>query len=262
MKKVSLCMMTYNSEATIGITLRSVAAQTYGNIELSIADGGSTDKTIQIIESFKEEHGNIAVKLVSEPDKGLYDAMNKAIKRATGDYILVMNDQLIRKDAIERMVKATEKSGAAGCHADLIYADDERVKRFWHMGEGKLGYGWIPGHPTMMLRREIYERYGMYKTSYKISSDYEFEIRMLKGEEKLAYIPDILVRMYYGGTSTSSLGSYIDSLREGHKALTDNRVAFPLIIDMLRTIRVLMQFIVDKRVEQFWERYVRKGSSR
>ncbi len=255
MKKVTLCMMTYNSQSTIKITLDSIAMQSYGNIELSIADGGSTDDTLAIIDNFKTMHDNIEVNCVSEPDNGLYDALNKSIKRASGDYILVMNDQLLGKHAIAKMVRAIEKTGASGCHADLIYADENNVRRFWHMGDGKLGQGWIMGHPTLMVRREIYEKYGLYDTSFKIAADYEFEIRIIKAGEKFAYIPGILVRMFYGGTSTSSLGSYIDSLKEGHRALRNNKVDFALWIDMLRTIRVLTQFVIDNRVIKFWKMY-------
>lgn len=114
------------------------------------------------------------------------------------------------------------------------------------MGSQKSIYtGWMPGHPTLFLKREIYEEYGLYKTDYKISADYEFMIRFLKDKQNhLAYLPEILVRMYYGGTSTSDTRSYIKSLKEGHKALKENGVHCAWIVDAIRTIRVLLQFII------------------
>ena len=132
-----------------------------------------------------------------------------------------------------------------GAHADLIYATEEKVVRYWKMGPQKsLQTGWLPGHPTMFLKREIYEKYGLYSLKYRISSDYEFMIRFLKDKEnRLVYLPETIIRMFYGGTSNSSLGSYLTSLREGHMALKENGIKGAIVIDILRTCRVLMQFV-------------------
>ena len=106
----------------------------------------------------------------------------------------------------------------------------------------------MPGHPTLFLKREIYEKYGLYNPEYKIAADYEFMIRFLKDREnKLAYLPRTIIRMYYGGTSTCDTGSYLKSLKEGHRALKDNGVNGAFLIDFLRTCRVLLQFIVKPK---------------
>ncbi|MDD6038909.1 MAG: hypothetical protein PUD20_08965, partial [bacterium] len=133
-------------------------------------------------------------------------------------------------------------------HADLVYATDERVVRYWKMGPQKSLYrGWMPGHPTLFLRREIYDTYGLYDDSFRIAADYEFMIRFLKDKEnKLAYLPKTIISMYYGGVSTNNPVSYLASLQEGHRALKMNRIRFACWIDLLRTSRVLLQFVVRR----------------
>ena len=139
-------------------------------------------------------------------------------------------------------------SECIGAHADLVYATDEKVVRYWKMGTQKsLHLGWMPGHPTLFLKREIYEKYGLYNPEYRIAADYEFMVRFLKDKEnRLAYLPETIIRMYYGGASTSGTGSYLLSLKEGHKALKDNGVKGAALIDVLRTCRVLWQFVKTK----------------
>ena len=123
---------------------------------------------------------------------------------------------------------------------------DER-SRDWKMGTGTIRNGWMPGHPTLYLQREIYEKYGAYDSSYRCSADYEFMVRILKtGDVKLSYVPVTVLRMYYGGTSTGGIKSYIISLREAHKALKSNGIQHAMIIDIKRSIKVLMQFFKAK----------------
>ena len=113
-----------------------------------------------------------------------------------------------------------------------------------------LRLGWLPGHPTLFLKREIYEKYGLYNTDYRIAADYEFMIRFLKEKEnRLAYLPETIIRMYYGGTSTSNTGSYMLSLKEGHRALKENGIRGAAIADGLRTGRVLWQFVRRRKLE-------------
>ena len=122
--------------------------------------------------------------------------------------------------------------------------DGEKIVRHWHQGQGKIRYGWMPGHPTLYLRREVYETYGYYKTDYRISADYEFMIRILKDEKvKLSYLPEVLIYMSHGGTSTNSLGAYLEGMKEGHRALRENGVRFAWFTDLCRTLRVLVQFV-------------------
>ena len=116
--------------------------------------------------------------------------------------------------------------------------------RYWKQGQGSIKKGWMPGHPTLYLKKQVYDTYGLYKTDYRISADYEYMIRILKDEKvKLSYIPRVLIYMCHGGTSTNSLGSYLDGLKEGHRALKENNVKHAFFIDMVRTLRVLLQFV-------------------
>lgn len=245
MKTVSLILTTYNSAENLSRTLKSIEQQDYPQLEINIKDGGSTDGTLDIIKEYVASSHN-CVRWTTSRDTGIYDAMNQGYQLATGDVIVFFNDLFMMPDAVSQMVEAIEaEPDCAGAHADLIYATDEKVVRYWKMGRQKSLYtGWMPGHPTLFLKREIYEKYGLYNDTYKIAADYEFMIRFLKDKKnRLAYLPETIIRMYYGGTSTSSTGSYLLSLKEGHRALKENGFKFAAIIDVLRTCRVLLQFV-------------------
>ncbi len=242
MDKVSVIMTTYNSIEHIRTTLESVRRQDYPSIEVVVCDGGSTDGTLDVLREY-EKLPDMELRWRSEPDHGLYDAMNKGYGMSTGEIVVCFNDVYCRKDAIRLCVEAMEAQNCSGAHADLVYADGDKVIRRWRMGEGTIAQGWMPGHPTLFLRREIYERYGLYHTDYRGSADYEFMVRILKdGNIRLAYVPETIVSMYYGGVSTKGLGGYLLSLKEGHRALKENGVKCAWVIDLKRTIRVLRQF--------------------
>ncbi len=248
MKKVSLMVTVYNAVDNLAVTLQSIEEQDYPDIEVVIVDGASKDGTVDLIRQFEErikDRTGLVVRWVSEPDEGLYDAMNKAYGLSNGDIIAVCNDRLCQPEAVSSLVAAIETGGVScvGAHADLVYVDGERVVRRWHMGEGKLSEGWMPGHPTLFLKREVYEKYGLYDTSYHCAADYEFMVRFLKDENnRLAYVPKVLVAMFYGGTSNAGIRNYFVSFREGYQALKRNGVGFPLWITLRRSMRVLFQF--------------------
>lgn len=246
--KVSLLVTVYNVEKSLPVTLASIEEQDYGEIETVIVDGGSADGTVELIRQFAErtaDRSGFSVRWVSEPDEGLYDAMNKAFRMSSGDIIAVCNDKLCKPYAVSRLVEAVDKGGprCIGAHSDLVYVEGERIVRQWHMGQGRISEGWMPGHPTLFLRRQVYEKYGFYDTSYRCAADYEFMVRFLKEEENgLAYVPEVLVAMFYGGTSNAGLGNYLVSFAEGYRALRKNGVPHPLWITVRRTLRVLAQF--------------------
>lgn len=243
MNKVSIILTTYNSEAHLKSTLESICVQDYPEIEVIICDGGSKDRTLEIIQNF-ESNSNLCIKWKSEPDRGIYDAMNKGYQMSTGSVILFFNDVFSRKDAISLCMNAMEMENCVGAHADLVYINNEKIIRKWKMGQGTIRQGWMPGHPTLFLKREIFEKYGLYKTDYKVAADYEFMVRVLKdGLVKLAYVPETIVHMFYGGTSTQGMDGYMISLKEGHRALKENGVKNACIIDVRRTFRVLRQFV-------------------
>ena len=248
MKKVSLILTTYNSKENLGKTLNSIEKQDYPNIEVVIKDGGSTDGTLDVIREYQEK-GKLSIISASTPDKGIYDAMNQGYELSSGDVIVFFNDVFSTPDVVSKMVKKMESINPdtgeeyVGAHADLVYVEGDKVIRKWHMGEGNIYQGWMPGHPTLFLKREIYEKYGLYRTDFKIAADYEFMVRFLKDKEnKLAYLSETVIEMFYGGTSTVGLMSYIESFKEGYKALKINGIAFAFWITGFRTLRVLGQF--------------------
>ena len=243
MKKVSIITTTYNDSAALRKTIEQIKAQDYPNIEYIIVDGASKDDTMDVIMEAKAHFGDRLI-WMSEKDSGIYDAINKGLKLATGDYIGLCFDQFAGPDVISKMVSIMEKEGTDGVHGDLNYMDGEKIVRKWRQGQGNIRTGWMPGHPTLYLKKEVYDTYGLYKTDYRISADYEFMIRILKDNKvKLSYIPEVLIKMAHGGTSTNSLGAYLEGLKEGHRALKENGVKFAFVTDMLRVLRVLKQFI-------------------
>lgn len=248
-KKVSLILTTFNCKDNLKKTLASIEDQDYPNVEVVIKDGGSEDGTLDIILEYQKA-SKYQVKWVSKPDKGIFDAMNQGYRLTTGDVLLFFNDVFTTPNVISKMISKIETINPTtgeeyvGAHADLVYADGDKIIRKWHMGEGNIKDGWMPGHPTLFLKREIYEKYGLYDPSFKIGADYEFMIRILKDKKnQLAYIPEVMVLMFYGGTSSGGLKNYIESFKEGHRALKINGVKGALVIDIKRTVNVLKQFI-------------------
>ena len=240
--KVSIITTTYNDKENLKKIIAQVKNQDYANIEYVIVDGGSTDGTLEVIAEAAEYFGS-RLKWISEKDKGIYDAINKGIRLSTGDILGCCFDQYAGPDVISKIVAIMEKEGTDGVHGDLYYMEGDKVVRYWHQGQGNIRFGWMPGHPTLYLRKSVYDKYGLYKTDYRISADYEFMIRILKDDKvKLSYLPEVLIYMSHGGTSTNSLGAYLAGMKEGHRALRENGVRFAWFTDLCRTLRVLAQF--------------------
>lgn len=243
MKKVSIITTTYNDSANLRKTIKQIEAQDYPNIEYIIVDGASKDDTLEVIAEAEKRFGG-RLRWISEKDSGIYDAINKGLRLATGDYIGLCFDQFAGPSVISKMVEVMEREGTDGVHGDLDYVDGDKIVRKWRQGQGNIRSGWMPGHPTLYLKKEVYETYGLYKTDYRISADYEYMIRILKNDRvKLSYIPEVLIKMSHGGTSTNGLGAYLEGLKEGHRALKENGIRFAFVTDLLRIFRVLKQFI-------------------
>ncbi len=242
--RVSLIMTTYNCADTLPNILEAAEEQIYPDLEIVIKDGLSDDGTVQIIKEFADSSTKNVI-WDSKKDSGIYEAMNQGFALAHGDLIAFCSDILEDENVVADMVRAVQNAGDAciGAHGDLLYMNGPAVVRYWRMGSGKIKQGWMPGHPTLYLKRSVYEQNGLYKTNYKIAADYEYMVRTLLDEENhLAYVPRVVVRMYYGGTSTNGLASYWESFTEGNRALRENAVAFPVVISIRRTIRLLLQF--------------------
>lgn len=243
MKKVSIITTTYNDSANLRKTIKQIEAQDYPNIEYIIVDGASKDDTLEVIAEAEKRFGG-RLRWISEKDSGIYDAINKGLKMATGDYIGLCFDQFAHPSVISKMVEVMEREGTDGVHGDLDYVDGDKIVRKWRQGQGNIRSGWMPGHPTLYLKKEVYETYGLYKTDYRISADYEYMIRILKNDRvRLSYIPEVLIKMTHGGTSTNGLGAYLEGMKEGHRALKENGIRFAFVTDLLRVLRVLKQFI-------------------
>ncbi|GAP97583.1 glycosyltransferase family 2 protein [Leptolyngbya sp. NIES-2104] len=210
--KVSIITVAYNAGATIRDTIESVLSQDYPDIEHIIIDGASKDNTAEIVRSYGER----IAQYVSEPDRGMYDGMNKGIKLATGDVVAILNadDIYIDSTVISTIVQHFEQHQVDSVFGDLVYVKNDnpdKIVRYYSSASfhpGKFAYGWMPAHPTFVVRRWAFDRYGDFKTDYKIAADYELLIRFL-AIHKLSYhyIPQVLVKMRTGGASTANLSS-------------------------------------------------------
>lgn len=227
--KFTIITAVYNREATIGQAMQSVASQTYENVEHLIVDGASTDGTLAEVE----RHKTTRTKVFSEPDKGIYDALNKGIALASGDVIgLVHSDDFFAHDGVlEQVTHAFEDSTASAVYGDLDYVsaeDETRIIRHWHSGpydRRKLAWGWMPPHPALFLRRPVFDRWGLYDTTYRIAADYDAILRYFgRGNIHPVYIPQVLVKMRVGGESNRSLGRILRKSREDYRALRSNDI--------------------------------------
>ena len=252
--KISIVTACYNSASTIRDTLRTIQMQTHKNIEHIIIDGGSTDGTLEILE--KNRH-HIA-HLTSEPDNGLYDAMNRGVSKATGEIIGLLNsdDLLANEHVLSSVANTLADSEIDACYGDLVYVkqdDISQVVRYWHSksyNPALIARGWIPAHPTFYARREVHDRYGMlFNLDYKLASDYELLLRLLVTHKiNVAYIPEVMVKMRLGGTTNKSLKNIINQNKEIMRALKSHRHDFsPLKMLCSKIINRLQQY--QKRAE-------------
>ena len=245
--KISIITACYNSGATIGDTLQSVSIQNYDNIEHIIVDGASSDNTVEIVGYFPH-----VSKIVSEKDKGIYDAMNKGIALATGDVIGILNSDDVYADrfVISKVMREFNKPGTDAVYADLQYVkfdDLRKVTRTWHSGsfsKRKFYYGWMPPHPTFFVRREVYEKIGNFNCSLRSAADYEFMLRvLLKNNFKARYIPEVLVKMRTGGMSNATLRHRLRANREDREAWRMNNLTPYFFTIPFKPLRKVLQFI-------------------
>ena len=245
--KISIITVSFNSAQTIGDTLKSIAGQSYPNIEHIIVDGASTDQTMQIVTGFPH-----VTKCISEKDEGIYFAMNKGIAMASGDVIGILNaDDLYADNGVIAKVAAVfEDPAVDATYADLVFVDREDVSevvRTWKSGPFKrssMYNGWMPPHPTFFVRRSLYEKYGLFNTILRSAADYELMLRfLLKHEINLSYIPQTIINMRQGGKSTASISNRIKANVEDRKAWRMNALKPHFFTLILKPLRKIKQFI-------------------
>ncbi|MFA5109388.1 MAG: glycosyltransferase family 2 protein [Patescibacteria group bacterium] len=247
---ISLITPTYNSAATLRDTLASVAGQTYRDREYIIVDNVSTDETLKIIEEYRER---LKIILISEPDEGIYDALNKGINRATGAIIGILNsDDFYKNNTVLEKIAAgfRDNPDSEACYGDLEIinpAATGKIVRFWKAGayrEKKLDSGWIIPHPTFFVRREIYEKFGAYRTEFRLAGDYELLLRLLKIHHlKTIYRPETLVSMRAGGRSGRNWRQRIKGWRELRLAWKVNDLKVPPFFILRRILFKIIQYL-------------------
>jgi glycosyltransferase involved in cell wall biosynthesis len=245
--KVSLITVSYNAAASIEDTLRSVDAQTHPDIEHLIIDGDSSDGTQGVVERYEAPWR----RMISEPDEGLYDAMNKGIRMATGKLIGVLNadDLLEDEKVIADVVEAFSTRDPDAVYGDLVYVDPDdtgRVTRRWKAGPYRKGLfkkGWMPPHPTFYVRSSFYHAYGGYRTELSSSADYELMLRFVhKHGAQLHYLDRTMVRMRVGGKSNVSLWNRLRANKEDRRAWRMNGLKPAFYTLWLKPLSKLSQF--------------------
>lgn len=246
--KISIITATFNSAASISECVSSVNDQTYPLIEHIIIDGESKDNTLEIIKSFS----NRVSIILSEPDKGIYDAMNKGIMLATGDIIGILNsdDFLASANIINQIVKIFETTDCDAVYGNLDFVapgNTEKVIRHWKSSPyvpGSFQSGWHPPHPTFFVKKEIYAQHGLFDTSLEVSADFELMLRFIdKYKIKTRYLDKTFVKMRYGGVSTTSVKGIMQGNRNVLKAFKKNGIRVSLFYTLNRIVYKAMQFI-------------------
>lgn len=247
--KISIITVCYNSASTIADTIASVANQDYNNIEHIIIDGGSTDGTVDIIAKAPS-----VTRFVSEPDNGIYDAMNKGIAMASGDVVGILNsdDFYAIDNAVSQVAEAFKDQAVDACYADLIYvdqADTNKVVRYWRSRPfipGLFRWGWMPAHPTFFVRRKYFDEFGCYDLNYRLQSDFELTMRFLEVQRlHSVYLPVVLIKMRMGGATNQSLKNIIKGNIEAYRACKKNH---------LKVSPLFILFKMMSRLPQFWSR--------
>lgn len=249
--KISIITVTYNSAKTLADTLNSVLSQTYTNYEVIIVDGCSKDCTMDIVRNYE---GVFAGRLsyISEPDQGIYDAMNKGIAMATGDIVGILNsDDFLYDTYVLQDIANTFRTQKTDCvFGNLVYvdaADTNIIKRIWKGSEykdGKFRYGWVPAHPTFYVRHSCYRELGGYRLDFQVSADFELMLRYLaKHKISSTYIDRYFVRMRSGGESNGSLRNIYIGNSNIMRAFRENGLSAPLLYPVYRIIPKIAQML-------------------
>jgi len=245
--KVSIITGVFNKVNTIEGCIRGILEQSYKDVEHIIIDGGSCDGTLDIIYRYKDK----IAKVVSEPDNGIYDALNKGIRLASGDIIGILHsdDFYAHNRVIENVVSVFKKENVDSCYGDLQYVSKEnpyRVIRYWKVSpysHEKFRYGWMLPHPTFFVKKWVYDKYGYFNTDFKIAADYELMLRFLARHRiSTYYIPEVLIKMRIGGVSNRGLKNLLIKSYEDYKAWRINNLNGGFSIILLKNLVKIPQF--------------------
>ena len=247
--KISLITVTFNSGGTLRDTIQSVLSQTYPEIEYIIVDGLSEDSTIDIIKEYVPLFQG-RLKWISDKDNGLYDAMNKGFKMATGEIVGIINsdDLLTESGVIGKVIDCFEGHKDIDCvYADLYYVsqyDTSKIVRHWITGKQRsFSKGWHPAHPTFYVKREIYSKYGLFDLDFKFAADFELMLRLVEKEHiRLFYLPEPLVRMRLGGTTSKNLTNIRKGNIECLNAFRKNGIPVSVLYPFYRLLPKLKQY--------------------
>lgn len=255
MLKISIITATYNSGKTVGDTLKSVLAQTYHDYELLVVDGASKDNTLEVVKKMEPLFEG-RMRYISEPDKGIYDAMNKGIRMATGEVIGILNsdDFYTSDDALACIVGTLENEKVDAVYGDIHYVDDEDLKKCVRYYSSKpfrrwmMRLGFMPAHPSFYCRKEVYEKYGAFDAeNYRVAADFENLLRLIfVNKIKTHYINKDFVTMRTGGASSSGLESHKRIMRDHLKALKKNGVYSNIFLLGLRYLYKIGEILKSK----------------
>lgn len=243
--KISVVIPVFN-DIRVSRAIDSVLSQNNCETEIIVIDGGSTDDTLKVLDSY----GKSLSIVVSEPDDGIFDAINKGIKLATGDIIGVLgsDDQFCGENLFSEVIDNIQTNDVDGCYGDLYYVNDnDKPIRYWRSGNYrriKLYFGWIIPHFTLFLRRDVYEKYGVFDLRHRVAADYEYILKLLHIHKiKLKYIQKVVLRMTLGGYSNRSISNIIQGNVDAYMAWHNNKLQLGYLVPFLKPAQKLIQYL-------------------
>ena len=248
--KITIITAVYNAAQTLADAMDSVLRQTYADIEYVVVDGGSKDGSVDVVRSYEPRFGG-RMKWVSEPDHGIYDAMNKGIRMATGDVVGILNsdDYFTADDVVEQVAQTLADTQLDAVYGDIHFiraGQPDRCVRYYSSARFHprwLRFGFMPAHPSFYCRREVFERAGLYKTDYKIGSDYEMMVRLFhRYHIRTRYIPADFVTMRTGGASTRNVHSRLQLIQDDVRACRDNGIYTNAAMISLKFLYKIFEF--------------------
>ena len=249
--KVSIITVVYNNVESIGGAIQSVLSQDYDNVEYIVIDGGSTDGTIEIIKEYLDK---ISV-FISEPDKGIYDALNKGILLASGDVVAILHsdDKFCNTHVCSDMIKHMDKTRAELCFSDMVIVDNfsGKILRYYMASNFKrwmFRIGWMPPHPTCFINKSLFDEFGMYSKDYKIAGDFDLLVRFFYGRKiRWSYLDQITIKMSGDGVSNSGWRSKWIIFNEINLSLRSNGIWSLSIFQLIRYIIRMLEIMIKPK---------------